>query len=212
MDSEFWHRRWQNNEIGFHQDNVNKLLKAYFNQLNLPRGSRVLVPLCGKTTDMSWLAGQGYDVVGIELSPIAVEEFFGDLGTEPCRTIHGPLEKCSVPGIDIFIGDIFELSNDLIGSVDAVYDRAALVAWPDDMRSRYAEHLVRLTGVAPQFLICYEYDQTEMKGPPFSLRSDDVNRLYDKYYKATALASAAVPGKLKGICAATETAWHLTSV
>ncbi len=76
MNAEFWHSRWQEKRIGFNQSAVNPLLINYFKQLNLPAGSLVFVPLCGKSIDMAWLAAQGYDVVGVELVETAVQAFF----------------------------------------------------------------------------------------------------------------------------------------
>ena len=78
MQPEFWHDRWQRNQIGFHQEQVNPCLERLWPQLELPRGARVLVPLCGKSLDLSWLAASGFEVLGVELSQTAVEQFFSE--------------------------------------------------------------------------------------------------------------------------------------
>lgn len=204
MDADFWIRRWENNEIVFHEGRPNTLLVAYFKTLNLEEGSRVFLPLCGKTMDIAWLLSRGHQVVGAELSQIAVEQLFIDLGVEPKITKRGEVAHYSAPNIDMFLGDIFELSGDLLGPVNAIYDRAAMVALPETMRTRYTRHLQEITGTARQLLITFEYDQSLMEGPPFSLDSDAINRHYQDVYNITLLDSIPVPGKLKGICEASE--------
>ena len=209
MDAEFWHRRWQNNEIAFHEGKANGLLVNYFEELFGQRGSRVFLPLCGKTRDIGWLMSKGYRVAGAELSETAIEQLFKDLGIEPDRSEVGDLMLHSAEGIDIFVGDIFQLSASTLGAIDVVYDRAALVALPEEMRRHYAAHLAEITKLAPQFLITFEYDQSEMDGPPFSVIGEEIYRCYGDRYDLRRRASVDVAGGLKGKCAATEHLWLL---
>lgn len=209
MDTSFWHQRWENNEIAFHESEANPLLVKYFNELSLAKGSRVFVPLCGKTLDIPWLLSNGYRVAGAELSKIAIEQLFTGLGVEPKISGADEVAHYSASDIDIFVGDIFALSGKLLGPVDAIYDRAAFVALPEKMRRRYTAHLMAITDKAPQLLITYEYDQSLMQGPPFSIPDEEVNQLYRDGYDLTLIASANVPGGLKGKCAAKENVWLL---
>lgn len=209
MDPNFWHKRWEKKEIGFHQSAVNVLLSDHFSGLSLPQTSRVFVPLCGKTRDIAWLLSQGHRVVGVELSKLAVEELFVDLGVAPKISVQGELLRYSAPGLEIFVGDIFELSGDLLGRVDAIYDRAALVAFPTEMRGRYGAHVAAITQLAPQFLICFEYDQAVMNGPPFSIDRQKVHDVYGAHYQIEPITNRDVAGGLKGKCPAQETVWHL---
>jgi thiopurine S-methyltransferase len=209
MDPNFWHKRWEKNEIGFHQSAVNVLLSDHFSGLSLPQTSRVFVPLCGKTRDIAWLLSQGHRVVGVELSKLAVEELFVDLGVAPKISVQGELLRYSAPGLEIFVGDIFEVSGDLLGRVDAIYDRAALVAFPTEMRGRYGAHVAAITQLAPQFLICFEYDQAVMNGPPFSIDRQKVHDVYGAHYQIEPITNRDVAGGLKGKCPAQETVWHL---
>src|SRR5215831_11061782 len=167
MDARFWRQKWEQNEIAFHQSEVNPHLAAHFYKLSVAKGGRVFLPLCGKTLDIGWLLSQGYRVAGAELSRIAIEQLFMELGMQPEISGVGDVEQWSAYKIDIFVGDIFALSRQILGPVDAIYDRAALVALPENMRKRYAAHLTELTQKAPQLLISYEYDQRVMAGPPF---------------------------------------------
>jgi thiopurine S-methyltransferase len=209
MDAGFWHDRWAKNEIAFHASEANPLLVKYFDELSLAKGRRVFLPLCGKTLDISWLLSNGYRVAGVELSQIAIEQLFKDLGVEPKVSEVGEAYHYSAKDIDIFVGDIFDLSGAMLGPVDAIYDRAALVALPEDMRPRYTAHLTKITENAPQLLICYEYDQNAMDGPPFSVSNEEVRKHYSDRYDLKFIASTHVPGGLKGKCAAKENVWLL---
>ena len=211
MEPSFWHQRWEKNEIAFHESKANPILVKHFNQLSLAKGSRVFVPLCGKTLDISWLLSNGYRVAGAELSQIAIEQLFMELGLQPEISTVGEVEQWSANRLNIFVGDIFALSRKMLGPVDAIYDRAALVAFPEEMRNRYAVHLTEITGKAPQLLVCYDYDQSLMQGPPFSIRNEEVHRHYADHYEVTLIASTEVPSGLKGKCAATENVWLLRS-
>ena len=210
MDASFWHNRWQTNQTGWHERAVNPLLTTHFPSLNVPPGGRVFVPLCGKSLDLGWLLSRGYAVAGAELSELAVTQFFAELGMEPEISEVGTLRRFRGEKIDIFVGDIFDLTREILGPVDAVYDRAALVALPEAMRARYTMHLKAITGTAPQLVIGYQYDQSVGDGPPFSVTPEELRRHYGDDYTLTPLARLDVPGGLKGKCPATEHIWRLT--
>lgn len=209
MDHDFWYRKWQAKEIGFHLTEANPLLVEHFGALSLESGSRVFLPLCGKTRDIAWLLSCGYRVAGAELSAIAIEELFQELGVEPEVKDAGKLKHYAAPGIDMFVGDIFDLSAAALGPVDAVYDRAALVALPEAMRADYVRHLIAITASAPQLLISFEYDQAAMAGPPFAVDELEVRRHYGEAYRLRCIERADVVGGLKGIVAAKECVWLL---
>lgn len=210
MEASFWHNRWQTNQTGWHEGAVNPLLVEHFPSLHVPPGGRVFVPLCGKSLDLGWLLSRGYAVAGAELSELAVTQLFAELGMEPSISNIGKLKRFHGEKIDIFVGDIFDLSREILGPVDAVYDRAALVALPETIRPRYTAHLKTITALAPQLVIGYEYDQTVVAGPPFSVTSDELRRHYSGDYTLKLLARLEVPGGLKGKCPATEHIWRLT--
>jgi thiopurine S-methyltransferase len=153
MDENFWLQKWEKNDIAFHEREANSTLVKYFPELALAKGSRVFLPLCGKTLDIAWLVSKGYRVLGAELSENAIEQLFVSLGVEPKVIQLGKVNHYSTKNIDIFVGNIFNLSRQMIGSVDAIYDRAALVALPEEIRHRYTKHLMEITNQAPQLLI-----------------------------------------------------------
>lgn len=209
MKADFWHQRWKDNVIGFHLDEVNPLLIENFNALSLETGNRVFLPLCGKTLDITWLLSEGYAVAGVELSDLAVNQLFEQLALTPTKTELGALMQYSAENIDIFVGDIFALSSKELSDVDAIYDRAAFVALPAEMRDRYAAHLVQITDNAPQLLISFEYDQSLQAGPPFAISNKELNEKYSNTYEMTLLSSQDLVGGLKGKCEAVENVWLL---
>lgn len=209
MDANFWHQKWEKNDISFHENEANPLLVKHFKALSLAEGSRVFVPLCGKTRDIAWLLTHGYRVAGAELSEIAIVQLFTELGIDPKISSAGVLVNYSAANIDIFVGDIFDLSGNILGLVEAIYDRAALVALPLEMRNQYAAHLMQITNKARQLLVCFEYDQSMMEGPPFSIRNEEVNQHYADNYQLNLISSTDISGGLKGKCAAKENAWLL---
>jgi thiopurine S-methyltransferase len=209
MDASFWHNRWQTNQTGWHEQAVNPLLIAHFPSLKIPPGGRVFVPLCGKSLDIGWFLSRGYAVAGAELSELAVTQLFAELGMEARISEVGDFRLFHGEKIDIFVGDIFDLSREILSPVEAIYDRAALVALPEAMRKRYTAHLKALTALVPQLVIGYEYDQTVVEGPPFSVTSEELHRHYGDGYTLTLLALVEVPGGLKGKCPATEHVWRL---
>lgn len=206
----FWQEKWERGETGFHEERANPLLTRYFGALDLPVGARIFVPLCGMSQDMVWLAGQGYQVIGCELSEIAVERFFSDLGVTPEVIQVGTLRHFSASDISIFAGNIFDLTPDILGPVEGIYDRAALIALPENLRRAYVAHLLALTGPVPELLVTLTYDQSCLKGPPFSVDENFVRTAYGKVYDVRCLQSREVEGGLKGRCPASENVWQFS--
>lgn len=190
MKAEFWHKCWEENDIGFHEDSANPLLVKYVSKLNLKQGNRVFLPLCGKTTSIPWLLSQGYQVAGVELSKIAIDQLFESMNIQPTITTKGSLLHYSSKGIDMYVGDFFELSAEILGKVDGLFDRGSLVALPLDMRVQYTKHLKSITNNAPQLLLCFEYDESQMKGPPFSITFDELETHYSDSYNLELLDSS----------------------
>lgn len=187
MEPDFWHQRWQGNLIGFHQNEFNPYLLEYWPQLELDEGSGVLVPLCGKSLDMLWLA-ERHSVHGVELSPRAVEDFFAEQHLESSRREADGFSVCETTGITLYCGNFFGLSPAMLGEIGSVYDRAALIALPADMRARYVSHL---NGLCPagtrMLLVSIAYNQAEMSGPPFSVEDAEVHALFDADWRVELL-------------------------
>ncbi len=210
MDTGFWHDKWARNDIAFHQSVVHPMLGSYLAALKLGVGARVFVPLCGKSLDMAWLANEGCHVIGSELSEVAARQFFAEAGLKPEVSDWAGGKHLMAQNVEIYVGDIFELNAEIIGSIQATYDRAALVALPETMRRRYTDHVTRITLTAPQLLITFTYDQSAMAGPPFSIPDEEVKSHYSEQYLVKHLCGDAVQGGLKGKAPALEHLWLLT--
>lgn len=179
MKNEFWLERWEREETGFHQDEINPYLCQYWQDLHAAHGGEVFVPLCGKSRDMLWLRKQGHRVLGVELSAIAVQAFFRENGLIPQRATSGKFDCYEADGIRILCGDFFDLGKDDLAQVSSVYDRASLIALPPEMRERYVRHLAGiLTPATKILLITFDYPQPEMPGPPFAVTAGEVEALY----------------------------------
>lgn len=215
MEPDFWNTRWQKQEIAFHQADFHDLMQRYWPGLGLPAGSAVFVPLCGKSLDMVWLARQGHRIVGAELSDIAVDAFFAEQGLEPKATTVGPFEEKVAGPFELWRGDFFDLPLKAVANVAAIYDRASLIAFPPAMQERYANKLCGLSPAAtPILLMTFDYDQSQMSGPPFATPVDQVQRLFGDCYDITLLerreALERNPGfRKRGLTALTECALQL---
>lgn len=179
MEAEFWQQRWRERQIGFHQDRPSPLLLKHWPSLGLAPTSRVFVPLAGKTLDMAWFASQGHRVLGVELSQLAVEEFFAEHGLTPEVEVTRCGRHYRAGAIELICGDAFALDTELLADCAAVFDRAALIALPPPLREGYAGELYpRLPSGCRGLLITLEYPQHEKQGPPFSVVEQEVQRLY----------------------------------
>jgi thiopurine S-methyltransferase len=189
MESNFWHERWEKNEIGFHKSEFHPFLQQYWPSLNIPQGSSVFVPLCGKSRDLLWLQNQGLSVIGVELSQLAVEDFFAENDLTAKVTQQGELTRYESPGIRIFCGDFFKLTAADLTGVTGVFDRASLVALPPAMRRDYASHMQHILPPGTKtLLVCFAYPQEQMDGPPFSVEEAEVHALFAPASEVTFLA------------------------
>ena len=184
MDAEFWLGRWREGRIGWHHDKPMPLLLEHWPTLEVPRDTRVLVPLCGKSRDMLWLAQQGLRVLGVELSGIAIESFLTENKLHARRHAasdgkHYEVTNAPDGDIEIINGDVFDIDRATLSSCGACYDRASLIAMPAPVRDRYAREVYGgLPGDCRGLLITLAYPPDEMEGPPFSVDEGEVQRLF----------------------------------
>lgn len=190
MEAEFWHQRWREGKIGFHLNETNPNLAEWYSRLGIHPGQRVFVPLCGKSLDLLWLERQGVEVVGVEINELAVRGFFEENGLEPEVVSVNAHDAWRAGKITLLRADYFDLQPDELGPVDAVYDRASLIALPTEMRAEYAEKMRKLlSSDVPVLLITLEYPPHQMSGPPFSVSQTEVERLFGEHYRVERLAS-----------------------
>lgn len=181
-ENNHWLERWESNNIQFHDADINPALITYFSHLHLPTNSTILVPLCGKSKDLLWLEKQGYQVIGIELSPIACHDFFNEQNIKPLVHHEKPFTVYQHGKITIFCGDLFQLNKGNLPRVDAIYDCKALIALPPERRKQYVEHLIQCTGNNVSGLLITLESSTSIIGPPFPIDAEEVNQLYKPYF------------------------------
>jgi thiopurine S-methyltransferase len=186
MDVKYWIEKWEKSDLGFHQSDVEPALIKYFT--NLSPGT-VLVPLCGMSYDMVWLAKQGWKVIGAEVSPIACDIFFEKNKISYKKENSDGFSIYRGDQITIWCGDYFQLAAKDFSEVTAVYDRAALIALPKATRKKYVEQLMTLVALKhiqelKMLLVCLEYSQERIIGPPFSVEAAEVNELYNGFIQA----------------------------
>lgn len=198
MEADFWLDKWASDQIGFHEAAPHPLLVAHWQALRLAAGARVFVPLCGKSLDLCWLAEAGCEVVGIELAGVAVGDFFAERGLGAQADERGELTRhCAAP-YTLYHGDFFDLDAAELGPVDAIYDRAALIALTPAQRRAYAAHLAALTRPGTRMLlITVAYDERAIKPPPFVVSAAEIGTLFDAdwHVETLAEANAEVKGK-----------------
>lgn len=217
MRPDQWLDRWKQNRIGFHESSVNSYLCRYLAEFNLNRGDAIFLPLCGKAHDIAWLAQQGYCVLGIELSEIAIESFFSDhnLKYQQLESERFSLRKSG--NISLIQGDYFDLCREDLLNCDLVYDRAALIAIDESNRSRYCDHMLSIIPPATdQLLITLDYDQAQMSGPPFAVSADEVQQFYGPAHRIDLLETNDVLDERprwrdQGLTALTESVFKLAA-
>lgn len=188
MQPDFWLERWRQGQIGWHQPEFHPALLQYWPGLGVDPSRRVLVPLCGRSLDMIWLARRGHTVLGVELSPIAATEFFGHESLSASRSPAGKFTRHAAGRYEILQGNFFDLSPAHAGVIDAWYDRAALIALPPDLRARYAGSIAALMSPGTcGLLVTAEYDPDKMSGPPFAVLEDEVRALFDPGFEVELL-------------------------
>lgn len=216
MEAEFWHERWKNNRLGFHQADVNEHLKRHWKAVRLQAGEKVFVPLCGKAHDLAWLKAQGHPVLGVELSPIACRDFFVERGLVPSLDRGESFTRRVHEGIELWCGDFFHLTAADLSDVDLIYDRAALIALPQESRRRYAKHLTEITPSGRRMLlITLDYpEQDSFRGPPFNVSEEEVLGHFGDTHRVERLYHQPVPADdflvKRGLQGGTESVFLLT--
>lgn len=197
MEISYWQSRWNKDKTGWHMDDVYPLLPEFWPYLNLSPGAVVLVPLCGKSLDMLWLAEQGCRVIGIEVSEKAVQDFAKNhLETFSRYSSHG-FQVIKSNKITVWQGDFFKFPPGSTEAIDLIYDKAALVAFPPDKREAYAKKIIELCSENTRVLLqTFEYNQQEMSGPPFAVFRQEVQSLYKEKFDIIKLLQEAKPDLL----------------
>jgi len=217
MEPEFWQQRWRENRIAFHEGRVNRHLETFWLRVDAREGELVLVPLCGKAFDLAWLRSRGHRVIGVELSERACRAFFAERGIEPTVTEQGPFVRFSHDYIELLCGDFFDLEPGHVHGATLIYDRAALIALPAELRPRYCEHLTRLMGAGTRgLLITLNYPPQDFHGPPFAVDDSEVRGHLSRHFDLQRLHTGPLgpddPLLARGLVGGSESVYRLDAL
>lgn len=184
MDKPFWIKRWENGEIGFHLPVSNPLLEKHFSHCSLTSDTQIIVPLCGKSLDLLWLAQLGnHTIHGIEICQIAVNDFFSENKLKFDSKNEANFQVHTSSNINISCGDFFQFKLTAAHAPVVIYDRASMVALPLHLRKKYHQKLHDLTKLGDQIFLCtFVYPQERLSGPPFSVSNDEIDEHYSQHF------------------------------
>ena len=212
-----WEERWRNGKTGWHRNEVNANLIQFINEIEPINNSKILIPLCGKSLDVGWLADQGATVVGVDLVLKPLKDFFNERESNPTQTFTQGLTKLSDGQITMVHSDIFEFNSEIEGTFDVIYDRAAMVALPPQLREKYVEHCSNLLKPNGQiFLITYDAPKADDQGPPYPVREGTVEHLFSQFHDVKLLNKFTTSSeedprlKLKNLEWAQTNVWNIT--
>ncbi len=185
---ENWIKRWQTGQTGWHKNQTNTRLIEFMDCLELRAGDCVFVPLCGKSKDMIYLLARGFKVIGVELSALAIVQFFTQNQLTYSVQRGAKFDIYRAPNICIYCGDYFALSAQDLKSVKGVYDRASLIALPSALRIKYSAHLYAIIPKGCKvLLLTLSYAQEKMNGPPYSVNEAEVKSLFERGFNCLKL-------------------------
>ena len=207
MDQQFWLDKWAQDQIGFHEAQPHPCMLEFWPQVADDSHAAVFVPLCGKSNDMPWLAGRGHSIVGVEISDIAVRDFFDENGIASNESEKDGMRCTAGDEYDIYCADIFEFAERYGEKFNLIYDRAALIALAPEQRTDYAGALTNLAaGAASMLLITVDYDADQISPPPHIVAADEIQSLFGYHWTIDLLKTSAADVKGQP---GTETTYHL---
>ena len=185
QEQQQWWVRWQEGRIGFHLPEVNPLLIRHVHSLATDahpnERSCILVPLCGKSKDLIWLQSHFHKVIGVELVPQAVEAFFEENQITPTYSLRDSFATYLHDNLALLQGDIFQMSSKYLEDhpIQAIFDRASLIALPDKLRKNYVALLRSLGSCNTKLLlVTLAYEEGMISGPPHSIPENKIFELF----------------------------------
>ena len=217
MEKDYWHQRWDTGQIGFHRAEPTDVLVRHLARLTGGASARFFVPLAGKSVDVTWLAERDHRVVACELVERAVEDYFHERRMVPSVRVQGRFTIYEHDEVRYLCGDVFDVKPLDTGPIDAIFDRAALVALPPQLQVAYVDTLLDLLPRGGRILlVTFSYDQSRVEGPPWSVDEARVHALYDARAHVEKLEARDEPLSQKyidaGVTKLTESAYLITKL
>lgn len=191
MELSYWISRWNRGKTGFHMKNGYPGLERNWQRLNLTTVPVVLVPLAGKSPDIMWLSEKSKKVIAVEISEIAIEQFFADNKLNKTIERYAGFDVYSAGNISFWCGDLMKLPRKTLPSIDLIYDKGSIVALPPDRRTNYIKKLISLCSPDTNILMhLISYPGQSMPGPPFSVTTEDIERGFGHLFMIQQLEQA----------------------
>ena len=183
LSHDWWRMAWAKGTISWHRDKVDAILQKYLKRLTGDKKHiSILVTLCGKSLDLPWLADQGHNVVGCELSEIAGKQLFEENGIPYSVMSVNDFKVFSATDdrkLKFYAGDFCNMDASLIGPVDAIWDHMAFGSVSPNDRPSYVEILASLLVPSGKILLSnWEYDQSKWKVSPYSLNTTQIKEYF----------------------------------
>lgn len=217
MEISYWQSRWRKGKTGWHMDTVYPPLPTFWDDVNIESGSRILVPLCGKSLDLGWFVDHGHTVTGIDVSAKAIHHIMQQHPESFTKDSSHGFTVYRSESLVLWQGDYSKLPTDEIPTQDLIYDKASIIALPPEKRLDHANKHIELCSTHTQILLqTFEYEQSEMHGPPFAVHEEELKKLFGNRFKLTCIHEQSKMEELqrfkqRGLSSyLTEKVFHLT--
>lgn len=211
MDADFWTERWNQSNTPWHQSEPEALLTKYFPK---EKTKSALIPLCGKSLDVLWISKNSEKVIGVELSPIACQAFFEEQNFSYKTESYKDFKIFNSLNIELWCGDFFKLPTETYQSVDFIYDRAAIIALPPNLRQLYANKLIEIAQASTssdfQILMIGRVDEGLQDGPPFQVADAEIHKLFSEKLNLEILEKISRPSRADPKLQLVETVYRIT--
>ena len=155
-------------------------------------GRNVVVPNCGRSVDMIYLAQHAARVTGTGCTPMQIEQF----QEENCLYMEFDGAAWRFDSLSLSPVPLCNLPDAQLGTVDIVYDRSAMISTAPDMRGDYLSRIDRLTRPGGRiYLMTVEFSTQRSEGP-YSISAAEVETLFGDRYTVKHLEEAHCPAHL----------------
>lgn len=189
MDKAYWLNRWETGNTRFNEPVPHRYLVKYFDELNLSPGDSIFVPLCGKSVDMVWMMRHKHPIIGVEISPIAINDFLAENEIQALKSQEDGFCVYRHNLGMLYQGDLFTFNPACLNEIKAVYDRGCFVALPPmSIRLQYIDWLKSTLQTGTRILfISIEHNNPSIAEPPFSVSDKELRQYFNKEFSVNLL-------------------------
>jgi thiopurine S-methyltransferase len=128
---EEWIKEWEESlKPRWSMEGVNPYMQQFKNDLTKGKQCvKIFFPMCGDVADMSWMADMEHTIVGVEISPVAIEQFFNgneiEYDVKPFELMKGTVYASKNGNIRIDCGYFFLFGSSVERDFDGIWDRGS---------------------------------------------------------------------------------------